>query len=160
MRYEGLRVHEVSGLNHEDFYHQRSKTELRVKGKGGYETTMELYPQTNTLIAEYKKYIASEYQTGAFFIPAFEPGRRLDTRSIRKTCNLLFAKAGWRDGLSCHSMRHLLSVTLLENGVPITQVQRKLRHRFISSTFSYYSDVPSLRNSEKLSTAHKFLGGI
>ena len=159
-RYEALRVHEVAGLNHPDFNYHKSGIELKVRGKGGFETSIQLYPQSCKLVNEYKKYIPIDERYGPFFIPCFELGKRLDTRSIRKVCTHLFKKAGWTKGLSCHSLRHYVCVQLLEAGVPITEVQRKLRHRFISSTFTYYSNVPSLRSTEKLSTAHKFLGGI
>jgi len=160
MRYEALRVHEVSGLNHEDIKYHRDGIELTVKGKGGYQTEMQLYPQSCKLIKDYKKFIPHDEQNGPLFIPLFQLGKRMDTRSIRKRCNQIFKDAGWRKGLSCHSLRHSLSIQLLENGVPITEVSRKLRHRFLSSTFSYYSDVPSLRSPEKINTAHKFLGGV
>ncbi|AGH95385.1 tyrosine-type recombinase/integrase [Pseudobdellovibrio exovorus] len=155
MRFEALRVHEVSGLNHEDIKYHRDGIELKINGKGGYQTEMWLYPQSCKLINHYKKYIPADERQGPFFIPAYQLGKRLDSRSIRKRCNQLFKQAGWRKGLSCHSLRHQTAVTLLENGVPLTEVSRKLRHRFLSSTFSYYSDVPSLRNPKKINTAYK-----
>lgn len=159
MRFDALRVHEVAGLNHEDFIFNRNEIEVVIRGKGGYKSEMRLYPQSCKLIKEYRKFIPDDERRGPFFIPAFTLGARMDTRSIRKRCNQMFSEAGWRKGLSCHSLRHSLSVQLLENGVPLTEVSRKLRHRYLSSTFSYYSDVPSLRSPEKINTAYKYLGG-
>ncbi len=160
MRFEGLRIFEVTNLKHEHFEQHQKQTSIKVAGKGGFLTQVQLWPQTIKIVGEYLQYIPRDLRRGHFFIPEFKPGKKMDTRSIRKRCEHLFKIAGWRKGLNAHSLRHLLATELIENGLPITDAQRKLRHRFVSSTFNYYSNVPSLRNPEKLETAHKFLGDL
>lgn len=157
MKFEGFRIFEVQNIKYEGLERQGGKWLLKVHGKGGFVTTVELWPQTIKLLNEYFEYIPRKYRHGSIFIPEFKPGKKMDVRTIRKRCDQYFRQSKWRKGLSPHSLRHALAVTLLENGVPLTDVQRKLRHRFLATTFWYYSDVQSMRSAQAIKDAPKLI---
>ena len=156
-RLEGLRIAEVAALRHDDLQLDSSPIMLCVRGKGGFVTTIELWKQSTTLLRAYLKWLPKPMHTGPLFIPAFAPGTGMDVRAIRKRFEQYAKRAHWRRGLGPHSLRHALAVTLLENGVPLTEVQRKLRHRFLQTTFHYYQNVPSMRNAAPMREAQKII---
>jgi site-specific recombinase XerD len=157
MRFGGLRIFEVAGLRHEDIEMQDGEVIATVRGKGKFTSRIALLPQLETLLDEYYEYIPKRHRCGPLFIPEYKPGQAMSVRAIRKRCDQYFRLANWRKGLSPHSWRHYLAVTLIEGGVSISEVSRILRHQFLATTFSYYQDVASMRNAAAIKDIPKLL---
>jgi integrase/recombinase XerD len=78
------------------------------------------------------------------FFTLRKPHRRLTTQGIRKRFMFYFRKAGWRENLGPHSLRHAIGTFLMSRGVPITTVSKKLRHQDLTTTLTYMNHVPSM----------------
>lgn len=65
-------------------------------------------------------------------------GERLNTRSVRSRISGYLAAAGIkRTGVSPHSLTHTAAVIWLNDGVPVEEVRRRMRHGTIDTTMIY-----------------------
>jgi len=63
--------------------------------------------------------------------------RRMSKESIERTMRVLGERAGLRDRLTPHRLRHSLATHLLAAGVPIDVVQTILGHESVATTRVY-----------------------
>lgn len=147
MRFAGLRIFEISNLDHEHLERQNNRYILTVHGKYSVTTRVELWPQCVDLLTRYLRLIPKSHRLGPLFVPESSPERRLCVRAIRRRHDQYTKLSGWRPGLGPHSWRHWLAVNLLECGIGLCDVSRVLRHQFLSTTFNYYQNIESHRSA-------------
>lgn len=121
------------------------KATLLVKGKHHRLDHLSLDPRTIRCIKRYLRACKGK-KAGPLFTPENQPGQRLDPRTIRKAFRKYFDTAGVRPDRTAHSLRHTAATLLIEGGVPIAEVARRMRHSDLITTLrTYYHDEETLR---------------
>lgn len=144
MLFSALRVSEVSKLDINDIETHNSSIRILVKGKRGVFDYMTPWPTTQKLLRHYLKQAKITSSDYALFVSTRTPNKRLTPRGIRKRVDVYFKRAKIRSGLSCHSLRHAHASVLAHFGVPLTQIQKQMRHSDYRVTLRYFNDVPGL----------------
>jgi len=134
----GLRVGELVSLNVNDVDMQESY--IRCWGKGSKERIVYLYPKA---LRELKSYLeqARVNQVGnrkgenALFVN--HRGERLTRQWIWNILKNYGEKAGIRQRITPHTLRHSFATHLLQNGASLRHVQELLGHSSISTTQVY-----------------------
>ncbi len=147
--FEGLRCHEVAGLKLSDLIKIGDQWQCSVRGKNGVLSEVSLWPQTKKALRKYLSLAKHRHQDTPLFYSLTRPGNlRLSTRAVRRIIDQLFREAGIRNGLSCHSLRHAHGTLLASMGVPLSFIQRRLRHTDILTTLRYINDEPSMYQAQ------------
>ncbi len=135
----GLRRGELERLNLEDW--QRGQNLLRIDGrKTGWERSVPLAPGIGNCLEAYVPYRQNQLERfgthgeHAFLID--RKGRRLSAQSVGLLVHRL-ARRARVPLVSLHQFRHTCASDLLENGASLTEVQRLLGHRVVTSTCRY-----------------------
>ncbi len=135
----GLRALEVQQINLEDV-----KTEQNlVIVTSGKNNQYRAIPITKNMSSDFIKYLRYRrgQSTRSEALLLNEKGTRLRTYSARKMLNKLLKRSGVNeDGLreiTLHSLRHSIATHLLENGMPVAQVQQLLGHKQMETTEIY-----------------------
>lgn len=126
----GLRVSEAVGLKVDDINFAQGT--LRVIGKGDKERRIYLKPH---VVEGLRQYIAREDLDGYLF-----PGRgggHVTARNVEMRLKRYAQKAGLREHVSPHTLRHSIAVHYLLGGAPITFVQNLLGHESLATTGIY-----------------------
>lgn len=136
-----IRRAECCGLDLQDY--DRSRSELRIRGKGGLE---RLVPTGETLAETLERYLTqsrpqlADQGESALFV--CRTGERLSTQ----IANILVRQHGRAAGLAtrvtCHLLRHACATHLLHNGADLRQIQALLGHRQLTSTERYLQLFP------------------
>lgn len=140
----GLRANEVSQLNKEDL----RLTENLVIVQKGKNSKRRLVPINDTVSNELQEFIKSlpplgERKGGAMFHNS--KGGRMQEWTLNKQLKKLilrtdFGKEFTKEELNkigIHTLRHSIATHLLENGMPLEQVQLFLGHSHIETTQMY-----------------------
>ncbi len=133
----GARVSEVAAL-HMDWINLEYGY-IKCRGKGSKERIVPIGAKAIEAVRDYinfarpkiKNYHNSTY---VFLSKAGKPLRRENIWSIVRNCAL---KAGIREHISPHTLRHSFATHLLENGADLRSVQEMLGHVNISTTQIY-----------------------
>ena len=128
----GLRASELGRLQLTDI--DSARMCLRIdQGKGNKDRYVPLSPR---LLEQLREYWRRDRPQHLLF-----PGRPLDRPMHRSTPALIFQnakdKAGIRKAGGIHSLRHAYATGLLEAGVELPVIQRRLGHTSIRSTMRY-----------------------
>jgi integrase/recombinase XerD len=134
----GLRVGELVSLNIQDIDFQESY--IRCWGKGAKERIAYLYPKA---LAELKRYLAEARAAlvgahkgeNALFVN--HRGERLTRQWVWTILKTYGAKAGIKQNITPHTLRHSFATHLLQNGASLRHVQELLGHSSISTTQVY-----------------------
>lgn len=136
----GLRASEAAGLKLAD-YLRGEDSSLRVLGKGRKTRVVPLDAGVAEQIDLYLHWraaqAAAEPEGGPLLV---RPGGRALTRdTISYRVNRLYARAGIPkpDGEAAHALRHTYAVSMVDLGVPISEVQQLLGHESIATTGIY-----------------------
>ncbi|MFC1790008.1 site-specific tyrosine recombinase/integron integrase [Patescibacteria group bacterium] len=141
----GLRVSEVSGLNHPEIDFKRR--EFGVIGKGGKARVVFLSARAVKWIGRYLQ--KRQDKAEALFIShprkkaemietkAAEKKRRLSPRSIQRLVNKYAVKAKLPVKVTPHVLRHSFATDLLMAGADLRSVQEMLGHKNITTTQIY-----------------------
>lgn len=134
----GVRLAEIEGMNVGDVY--RARWEILVRGKGNKERwTLYGEPAENAL----DKYLSDARPHLAADVTDDEPlfvnryGGRLSRRSIEKIVSNYAARAGLKEGIHPHTLRHSFASHMLEGDADLRVIQDLLGHSSVSTTQMY-----------------------
>lgn len=128
----GLRVSEAVALNWDDV-NLDGKYLIVRDGKGGKSRQAPLSTRAVMLLRQYR----DRRRDGSPWVFQSQFKRRMSKESIERTMRVLGERAGLRDRLTPHRLRHSLATHLLAAGVPIDVVQHILGHESIKTTTVY-----------------------
>lgn len=136
----GLRASEAAGLKLSD-YRRGEEPSLRVLGKGRKSRVVPLDPGVAEQLDVYLPWRAEHVATGGDTAPLLvrPDGRALTRDTISYRVNRLYARAGISkpDGEAAHALRHTYALSMVDVGVPISEVQQLLGHESIATTGIY-----------------------
>ena len=134
----GLRVSELIVLRVRDIDGERRL--LRVaQGKGKKDRAVVL---PRGLMTRLYQYWQRERPKHWLFPNANTPRMHLSVTTAQKTFQIAKEKTAIEKVGGIHSLRHAYATHQLEDGLPITELQRQLGHRSLSSTLRYLHWVP------------------
>ena len=134
----GVRLAELQGMNLGDINSDRR--EILVRGKGDKERwTLYGAPAQDALdryIEEGRPHFSA---AGAHSDPLFvnRYGGRLSRRSIEKIVRDYAARAGLKEGIHTHTLRHSFASHMLEGDADLRVIQELLGHSSVSTTQLY-----------------------
>lgn len=149
----GIRISELTGLDLEDV--DLGEMEMRVMGKGSRERVV---PVGEAAVASLREYVgvarpklARNPAQRAVFLN--QRGGRLTRQGAWGLVRKYAARAGLRDKMTPHTLRHSYATHLLENGADLRYIQELLGHASISTT-QIYTHVSKARLREAYLDAH------
>jgi len=147
----GIRLSELTGIDVEDISLERAI--VRVLGKGGLEREAELTDQAIKALGSYLK--ARRFWKGssnkAFFLT--RTGERIKKRDVERKVKEYAKKAGIKEKVTPHMLRHSIATHLLDSGMDIRRVQSFLGHKSIAST-QIYTHIINERQKEEIRRHH------
>ena len=136
----GLRASEAVNLRLLD-YRPGQEPSLRVVGKGRKARTVPLDPgvaeQIDTYLPWRAEHTADQRDVSPLLVRP--DGRALTRDTISYRVNRLYARAGIAkpDGEAAHALRHTYAVSMVDVGVPVSEIQQLLGHESIATTGIY-----------------------
>lgn len=131
----GLRISEALHLDVDDLDLTHDDEHLYVIGKGGQRRTVLLDdPKLVSLLRRYLK------QTQARHGPLFRALKNGDGRPLRyQTIQTRWANYCAKAGVSCslHQLRHSHATALVQDGVSLATIRKRLGHKHIQTTLRY-----------------------
>lgn len=128
----GLRISEIASLRLNDLYLDEPYPRLVAHGKGSKERSVYLSPQAERTLRAYladRPHAASDF----VFLSYLDDG--MSTTAIHKRLMQYRAKAGVH--LTAHRLRHTFANDLVSVDVPVTSIQKLLRHAWLETTQTY-----------------------
>ncbi|MDA1189292.1 MAG: tyrosine recombinase XerC [Chloroflexi bacterium] len=133
----GLRVSEANGLDMG--YVNMQSREVRVTGKGSKQRVVIMGGTARDALHLYlnegRPKLASKLSGNALFLNRF--GGRMTQRSIQQKVRNYAKRAGLKDGVHTHTLRHSFATHLLEGGADLRVVQELLGHSSPATTQVY-----------------------
>lgn len=128
----GLRLNELRHLQVKDI--NSTKMQIRVReGKGGKDRNVVL---SRTLLDVLRHYFR-QYRPESWLFYYQTPQQPLDDRTVQRMVRRLSEKAGLRDRITPHTLRHSFATHLLERGTQLPYIQELLGHRNPRTTLLY-----------------------
>lgn len=128
----GLRLSEALHLQVPDIDSKRMQLRI-THGKGSKERLVPFSPRLLEALRAYWK----EVRPPRWLFPGKTSGVPLSSTTIQKTCKSAARKAGIRQRVSPHTLRHSFATGLLEAGVDLLTIGQLLGHKSFSSTLVY-----------------------
>ncbi|MDE2780451.1 MAG: tyrosine-type recombinase/integrase [Chloroflexota bacterium] len=132
----GVRLAEINGMNLPDVrFEQR---QILVEGKGSKERWVLFGQPTADALQKYMDEARPQLldkPTEALFLNRY--GKRLSRRSIEKVVKGYAARAGLRDGVHTHTLRHTFASHMLEGDADLRVIQELLGHSSPTTTQIY-----------------------
>jgi site-specific recombinase XerD len=132
----GVRLAEIQGIDLPDV--NLSRREILVRGKGSKERWVLFGKPTEDALARYLQESRPQLATSstpALFLNRY--GQRLSRRSIEKIVHRYAARAGLRDGVHTHTLRHTFASHMLEGDADLRVIQELLGHSSPTTTQIY-----------------------
>ena len=134
----GVRLAEIEGMNLGDVY--RERREILVRGKGNKERwTLYGEPAEAALdnyLTDGRPHMSADADDGEpLFVNRY--GGRLSRRSIEKIVSNYAARAGLKEGIHPHTLRHSFASHMLEGDADLRVIQDLLGHSSVSTTQMY-----------------------
>jgi len=127
----GIRISELVGLNMDDVDFIGGIAKVRGKGK-----KERIVPVGDHALKAIRHYLDKrKRKDNAIFLN--KSGSRLSTRGVRNIVDKYITKAGIRQGVSAHTLRHSFATHLLNRGADLRSVQELLGHANLSTTQIY-----------------------
>ena len=150
----GMRAGELVGANIEDV--DLLGEVIRVRGKRKKERLAHL---GSYAVAAIREYLAARrleprapmFERRTLLVNRF--GKRLTDRSLRRTINKYFRKAGLALKVTPHTLRHSFATHLLDRGADLRSVQELLGHESLQTT-QVYTHVSADRLKRVYEKAH------
>ena len=132
----GIRLAEVQGIDLPDL--DLPKRQVLVRGKGSKERWVLFGKPAEASLLRYLRESRPKLATGstpALFLNRY--GQRLSRRSIEKLVRRYAARAGLRDGVHPHTLRHTFASHMLEGDADLRVIQELLGHSSPTTTQIY-----------------------
>jgi site-specific recombinase XerD len=128
----GLRLNELIHLKVKDI--DSDRMQIRVhQGKGAKDRNVVL---SRTLVDVLRRYFV-RYRPEAWLFYGQTPQQLMPERTIQRMVHRLGEKAGLRESVTAHSLRHSFATHLLEQGTEVPYIQELLGHKSIRTTMLY-----------------------
>jgi site-specific recombinase XerD len=127
----GIRVNEAHRLNKNDIDFENN--EFDVMGKGDQGRTCIFSDEAKGYIIQYLN--SRDDNLEALFVSHM--GNRWSVSSIQQYVKNTAKKAGVKKNVHPHLLRHGTAMLLLDNGLPLDEIQKVLGHRNINTTQIY-----------------------
>lgn len=153
----GLRVSELVSLP-KTAAHAKGPF-IMVRGKGNKERLVPLTPQAKTAMETYLQRLAAYQATmkrdnkSLFLFPASSKTGHMTRQNFAVDLKQLASRAGIRNTVSPHIMRHAFASHLLQNGADLRALQTLLGHSDISTT-QIYTHIQTDHLRETLEALH------
>jgi integrase/recombinase XerC len=134
----GVRLAEIQGLNVDDV--NLPRREVLVRGKGAKERWVVFGQPTSAALSRYLEESRPRLRRPSAEGPALflnRYGERLSRRSVEKLVRRYAARAGTRDGVHPHTLRHTFATHMLEGGADLRVIQELLGHSSPATTQIY-----------------------
>jgi len=142
--YQGLRRAELLGLQLGDV-DLDGMTLLVRRGKGGTSRLLPLADQAAQAVTDWLE-MRPECATAALFVT--RGGRPMSVVDLQRMFRRTVDRAGLREGITLHTLRHTFATMLLREGVDVRTLQRLLGHASIETTALYlHVDTEDLRGA-------------
>ena len=143
----GLRVGEALALHVDDLVLTRDDERLSVLGKGGRRRTVLL--DDPTLVRLLRRYVRERgYQHG----PLFRAERGIATTPLRyqsiQPRFAQYARLAGLEGFSLHDLRHGHAQALVNGGVSLATIRKRLGHANINTTLRYAEQADEVADAE------------
>lgn len=142
----GLRISEALQLDVDDLDLTRDDEHLHVLGKGGHRRTVLLDdPKLVNLLRRYLK------ETQARHGPLFRALKNGDGQPLRyQTIQARWAAYCAKAGVACslHQLRHSHATALVQDGVSLATIRKRLGHKHIQTTLRYAEQSDSAADAE------------
>jgi len=137
----GLRLSELIHLQVNDI--DSGKMQIRVRqGKGGKDRNVVL---SQNLLDALRRYFR-QYRPVKWLFYGQTPQQPIDDRAVQRMVRCLSERAGLRERVTTHTLRHSFATHLLEHGTELPYIQELLGHRNIKTTMLYLRvSPPALR---------------
>lgn len=133
MVFAGLRISEVLGLLREDIEISERKGLVRVHaGKGGM---FRVVPLSKTVREMLSDHLSDRFRAGEFVF-CDQNGEKITPRAAQKRLQSLSERIGIPE-LSPHALRHTSAKSMLDAGAKLTEVQKILGHKRVTTTTRY-----------------------
>ena len=134
----GVRLAEIEGMNLGDVY--RERREILVRGKGNKERWTLFGEPAEAALDNYLSdgrphLVAGVENDEPLFVNRY--GGRLSRRSIEKIVSNYAARAGLKEGIHPHTLRHSFASHMLEGDADLRVIQDLLGHSSVSTTQMY-----------------------
>lgn len=137
----GLRLSELLNLQVKDI--DSTKMQIRIRqGKGAKDRNVVL---ARTLLNALRRYFL-QYRPESWLFYGRTPQQPLDARVVQRMVHRLSEKAGLREGVNTHTLRHTFATHLLESGTELPYIQELLGHRNVKTTMLYTRVSPRALN--------------
>jgi integrase/recombinase XerD len=144
----GMRISEMTALNISDV--DINNRQIKVLGKGNKERIVHFSPVAKFCLSNYLSSRKDNNQ--ALFVNKY--GKRLSIRSIEMQIKDAGFKAGIRDKVTPHVLRHTFASNLYRNGADIGFISIELGHSSPGTTMRY----ARLDNQTRADMHDRFLG--
>ncbi len=128
----GLRISEVAGLQLSDLYLDEPRPRLVAHGKGSKERAVYLSPQAERTL---RAYLAERPQVASNFVFLSYQQSGMSTTAIHKRLMRYRERACVH--LTAHRLRHTFANDLVSADVPVTTIQKLMRHAWLETTQTY-----------------------
>ena len=134
----GVRLAEIQGMNLGDIYPERQ--EILVRGKGDKERWTLYGEPAGQALDDYltdgrPHFAATSGGDEPLFVNRY--GNRLSRRSIEKIVRNYAARAGLKEGVHTHTLRHSFASHMLEGDADLRVIQGLLGHSDVATTQIY-----------------------
>lgn len=128
----GLRVSELINLKINDINFFRKIVTVR-EGKGKKDRVTII---SEIVLENINKYLA-EFKPLVYLFESHDAGSKISVRTAQKVVETAAAKAGIKENVGAHTLRHSFATHLLEQGVGIRYIQELLGHARLETTQIY-----------------------
>jgi len=135
----GLRINEATALLVEDINHAKEVLYVRAAKnyKSRYVPMSTKVKQDLQHYAQYSRSLLLGEQENKSFLLSTKKGRTLKSCGINYRLKILAQRAGLQKRIHAHILRHSIATHLLQEGMPLEDIQHFLGHNSIESTEKY-----------------------
>jgi len=135
----GLRINEATALLVEDINHAKEVLYVRAAKnyKSRYVPMSTKVKQDLQHYVQYSRSLLLGEQENKSFLLSTKKGRSLKSYGINDRLKILAQRAGLQKRIHAHILRHSIATHLLQEGMPLEDIQHFLGHNSIESTEKY-----------------------